>query len=154
MERKTIGDFEARRIARALMKRHAASLAEDEWFEVSGHRSPVEVYTRVILRNESDTFYYPVECRIDLTQNSLPGPVAAQELLFDFQDYYFQRYFEEERELYLTIDWSDIRFAEYTLQARGQILNRRFERLADRLLAGQLLPEELEAELGAARKKR
>lgn len=86
---------------------------------------------------------YPVECRVDLGQNSLSGPVAAQELLLDFQDYYFGRYLEEDRDLYLTIDWGNVEFEEYIIQAKGQILNIKLEQLADQFMAGELTADEV-----------
>lgn len=143
MKRQLIGEFEAKRIAQMLMQRHAAFLAEDERFEVSGYRSDQEVYTCVTLRNTEDSMVYPVECRVDLGQNSLSGPVAAQELLLDFQDYYFGRYLEEDRDLYLTIDWGNVEFEEYIIQAKGQILNIKLEQLADQFMAGELTADEV-----------
>ncbi len=152
--RQEISDFEAQRIEKALYERHSQYLEEDERFEVKGFRSKTEVYTRVTLRNSDDSFYYPVECRIDLLSNSLPGPVAAQELLLDFQDYYFGRYLREDRDLYLPIDWSEVKFDNYTIQVRGQIFNLQLERMADLILSGELSPEEAEKILTEMRKKK
>lgn len=144
MKRKPISEFEAQRIAQLLMQRHTAHLAEDEWFEVEGYRTPDEVYTKMTLRNEDDSMVYPVECRIDLEYNNIKSQLQGQDLLLDFQDYYFGRYFEENRDLYLTIDWGAIQFDEFTLQARGQILNPKLDRLTDRFLAGDLSADEVE----------
>jgi hypothetical protein len=116
-------------------------MSEDERFELEGYRSEIEVYTCMTLRNQDDSYYYPVECRIDLLHNAI-RPHDAQHLLLDFQDYYFDQYFSNDRDLYLTIDWSDIKFEEFTIQVRGQIFNRKLERIADQLLSGELSYEE------------
>lgn len=142
LERKPMSEFEANRIAQMLMQRHASYLNEEEYFEVSGHRSKEEVYTTVTLTNQDNSLHYPVECRMDLTVNPVAGPVAAQDVLLDFQDYYFGRYFEEDRDIYLTIDWSAVQFDNYTLQTKGQISNPKVEQLADRLMAGEITPQE------------
>ena len=142
LESKPMSEFEARRIAQTLMQRHASYMADDEWFEVSGHRSKEEVHTTVALRNEDDSLNYPVDCRMDLTSNPVAGPLEGQEVLLDFQDYYFGRFFEEDRDIYLTIDWSNIQFDKYTLQAKGQIRNPKVEKIADQFIAGELTPEE------------
>ncbi len=143
-KRKPISEFEAQRIAQLLMQHHAAHLAEDEWFEVEGYRTPDEVYTKMTLRNEDDSMVYPIECRIDLEYNGIKSQLQGQDLLLDFQDYYFGRYFEEDRDLYVTIDWGNIQFDDYTLQVRGQIRNLKVERLTSRFLAGDLSAEEVE----------
>ena len=124
------------------MQKHASYLSEDEWFEISGYRAKREVSISITLRNKDDSLHYPVECRMDLDSNPVAGPVAAQDVLLDFQDYYFSRYFEEDRDLYLPIDWANMQFERYTLQARGQILNAKVEDLADLLMAGKITPEE------------
>lgn len=143
VKRQFIGEVEAKRIAQMLMQRHAAFLAEDEWFEVQGYHSDHEVYTCVTLRNADESMVYPVECRIDLESSPISGPVAAQDLLLDFQDYYFGRYLEEDRDLYLTIDWGNVVFDESVLQSKGQILNLKLEHLADQFLAGEISAEEV-----------
>lgn len=143
MERKPISEFEAQRIAQLLMQRHAAHLADDEWLEVEGYRSKEEVYTCMILRNEDESLFYPVECRMDLTRNPVAGPIAAQDVLLDFQDQYFEQFFQENRDLYLTIDWSDLEFAQYTIQAKGQILNKKLDDLTDQFLAGEIHADEV-----------
>lgn len=142
MEPKSMSEFEANRIAQSLMQRHTSYLSEEEWFEVSGRRSKEEVHTTVTLRNQDDSLLYPVECRMDLAINPVAGPVAAQEVLLDFQDHYFNRFFEEDRDIYLTIDWSEIQFDNYTFQTRGQIQNPKIDKLTEQLIAGEITPEE------------
>ena len=143
IKRKDIAKQEAKRIADALMLRHEAYLEDDEWFEVSGYTTKEEAYTCVTLRNEDDSFYYPVECRVDLKRSGIRKAEDGKLLLLDFQDYYFGRYFEEARDLYITIDWGEFEFGNETLQSRGQVINRKLEKLADNFIAGKLSSEEV-----------
>jgi len=141
MERKEFGSFEIGMILDALQERHGLLLEEDERFELSGYRSKAEVYAKMILRNEDESFHYPVECRIDIEENELPDVQTAQDLVLDFLDYYFGRYLKEDRELYLTIDWSTVEFDNYKLWAKGQILNLKMERMAEKWLSGEVAAE-------------
>ncbi len=152
--RQEISPFEAERIVKALYERHGQFLKDDETFEVSGYRSKTDAYAKIVLKNEDESFYYPVECRVDLSVNALPGPVAAQELVLDFLDYYFGRYLREERELFVPIDWAEVKFDDYKVQIRGQIFNLQLERLADLLLSGEATSEEVEEKLKAMKNKK
>ena len=136
MKWKEMSKMECQQIVEALQERHGAYLKEDEWFEVSGRRSPQEVQITMTLRNRDESLYYPVEGKIDVEANRLTGPIAAQFLLLDFQDNYFYRFLREERDVYLPIDWAEFQSDQYQLYARGQIFNRRLETLADHWLAG------------------
>jgi hypothetical protein len=140
LERKEISKFEAERIAEALHIRHDAYLQEGESFEVSGYVSEREIYITMLLHNQDDSFYYPVECRVDPKAIGLKAPDAL-DLVLDFQDYYFGRYFREERDLYLSIDWTEVDFDDKTIQAKGQIINRKLESMADSLLGGNIPSE-------------
>ena len=141
MKRTEIGAYEAEQIASLLQERHGKYLKEDEFFEVSGYTSYGEVFTQVTLRNRDESFFYPVECRVELAEIEL-NEEGARDLLLDFQDYYFGRFLSEGRDIFLTIDWSAYQFDVWTLYARGQILNRKLERLADLWLAGEGVSEE------------
>ncbi|MCB9643062.1 MAG: hypothetical protein H6728_08310 [Myxococcales bacterium] len=142
MKREDITATEAEEIAHLMSQRHQVYLQDGEYFEVSGYRSRGEVYTQVILRNEDESFYYPVECQLEVVSSGVNNPMDAQFLLLDFQDYYFGRFLSEGRDVFLTIDWSEYQFDEYLLLARGQIFNRKLDRLADEWLAGGPLASE------------
>lgn len=134
MERRELSTYQTERITEALHIRHEAYLQKGERFEVSGYVSQDEVYTKMVLHNEDDTFYYPVECRIDPIHAGIDKVDEALDLLLDFQDYYFGRYFAEDRDIFLSIDWAEYDFEDTKLQAKGQIFNRQLEQIADDLL--------------------
>lgn len=139
MRREDITEAEAEEIATLMQQRHRSYLNEGEQFEVSGYRSSGEVYTKVVLRNEDESLYYPVECQMDLLHSNIEGPLEAMYLLLDFQDYYFGRFLSEDRDVYLAIDWAEYHFEDQVIAARGQIFNRKLDQLAERLLAGEKL---------------
>lgn len=152
MERKELSAWECGEIVAALQERHDTYLEEGERFKVEGYRSESEAYAKMTLRNEDNSFVYPVECRIELVPNEIKEESEAMELVLDFQDYYFSRYLREERDLFLPIEWGPFDFDGCTLWARGQIHNLQLEGLADRLLSGELTQEEAEALMRSTRK--
>ena len=144
MERTSLNKWEISEIQAALLERHEAYLEDGEFFEIAGYRSKSEVHLTMTLRNEDETFVYPVDCRIDFSENENLKTTEGLELVLDFLDYYYSRYLREDRELLLPIDWGSFTFEECQIWARGQILNRKLEQLADQFLAGEISKEEFE----------
>lgn len=130
MERKELSKYETKRIAEALHVRHEAYLQEGERFELSGHVAKNEIYVQMLLHNADDSFYYPVECRLDPAE-ALLKVNDALDLALDFLDYYFGRYFREERDVFLAIDWTVYDFEDKKIQAKGQIQNLKLEQMAE-----------------------
>ena len=117
-----------------LMERKHAATKGDHYFEASVTADDDQVVTKVILRNLSGSYYYPVEGRLAHQEQELSQRDAFL-LLFDYIDLYFEEYLKT-REVYLPIDWADYECEGAQLQLRGQILNLEAERLADEYLAG------------------
>ncbi len=140
------------RIAELLRERHGAKLALGETLSLEVWAEGEAGYATLLLRNEDESLYYPMEARIALASKpedaeealatdgpdgarSLATPGEAGTLLVDTLDYYFGQYLAGDRDVYLTIDWGDLRFGDFVVQTRGQVLNRKLERMADELLA-------------------
>lgn len=102
-------------------------------FEVTAEMQPTDaVFVKVLLRNEDDSFHYPVEARIKYKTEEL-SPREAALFLVDYLDVYFEEYFEDDG-LFLPIDWSDHTYCGTEFQVRGQIFNLKVEKMADELL--------------------
>tara|TARA_B100000609_G_scaffold199641_1_gene205350 strand:+ start:9313 stop:9813 length:501 start_codon:yes stop_codon:yes gene_type:complete len=134
--------LECAEIVDALLERHDAYLGDDESFVIEGFTSESEAHVKMLLSNKDESFYYPVECRLHLGDNEIREPGDALMLVLDFLDYYISRFLREDRELFLPIEWGSFEFDKYEVWARGQILNRKLDQIADRLMRGDISEEE------------
>ncbi len=129
-------DADTTRTALALLKqRHRRRLKPDEQFRLTAQVEPPFVAVTLTLANADESLVYPMEARIAADTEGLDDETACAELCLDFLDYYVGEYLRGDRDVYLTLDWSAVRFGEVEVQTRGQILNLKLERLADALLA-------------------
>ena len=117
-------------LARIMSIKLANGLA-GKYFVIQCFQQEDGFYVKVILRNQKETFYYPVEGRYHRS-GSLTGR-AAIELMLDYIDLYFADYVQDSSVL-LPLDWKDYHFNEQCFQLRGQISNSYVERMADELL--------------------
>lgn len=102
-------------------------------FEVTAETQPADVVlVKALLRNEDDSFHYPVEARMKYKTEEM-SPREAAIFLIDYLDVYFEEYFEDDS-LFLPIDWSDHVYCGTEFQVRGQIFNLKVEKMADELL--------------------
>ena len=92
------------------------------------------VYVTVTLANADESFYYPVEARVRYQDEEM-GAAEAALFLFDYIDAYFEEYFLETEDLFIPIDWTDYEYEAIDFQLRGQVVNRKAEALAEKLLA-------------------
>jgi len=125
---------EVARVCRLLKERHRHGMRPGEEFLARGWLEDEVVSATLTLRNQDESLHYPMEARLDIRDTDLL-PEDALEVLLDFLDYYVGEYLGHERNVYLTIDWSEVRFGDAVLQARGQVLNLKLEREADEILA-------------------
>ncbi len=137
MEKATTPDFftpeNQKKIADLLTKKYALFI-KDKFFEVQSSWDSETVNCEIILRNNSESFYYPVCVRMLYTKEGVSRDNAAA-ILIDFASLYFDEYLTEGQEVFLPIDWSNYEYEGLTFQIEAQILNREAERLADELLA-------------------
>lgn len=85
------------------------------------------------LKNQDESFFYPVTARMNVSGQEIDVKNARQ-LLIEFIDAYFEEFFREGEQVYLPIEWGSFELNGYSLQAKGQILNNKLERLADEWL--------------------
>ncbi|MBM4251457.1 MAG: hypothetical protein FJ146_05765 [Deltaproteobacteria bacterium] len=118
-----------------LLDRKFAGLRGPRYFAVEFSKDAQGVYAKVTLRNESGSYFYPVESRIAFADTDLSDRAAAMFLL-DYMTEYFAEYFREDGDCYLPIDWTEYQWDGVAFQVKGQILNLELEKMADELLAG------------------
>ena len=130
-------EFQAKFLAE-LGKRHVRNLRVGEAFHADHQEMDEATWSlTVTFQNADKSVYLPVEVAMLAAENPRLTSDEARDVLVDFVDYFFDRYFRDAREVTLPIDWGTFPFGEFTVRARGWEKNLRLEQLADRLLAGE-----------------
>ena len=119
-----------------MMDKKYRSRLGDRRFTIGATREGDEVSVRVLLANEDESFYYPVEGRIMAAAEELTA-LAAGQFLIDYIDMYFEEFLDSGEEVLVRIDWDDHQYDAVNFQLRGQILNRQLEKMADDLLGDE-----------------
>jgi hypothetical protein len=133
---KPLLDNDAARTALALLKeRHRRRLAPDESFRLAARVEAPFVVVTLTLANADESLYYPMEARVLIETPGCDDEAACALLCLDFLDFYVGEYLRGDRDVFLTLDWSGVRFGELEVQARGQVVNLKLERMADEFLA-------------------
>ncbi len=130
-----ISSDECLEIARIMENKYSIYLDERGFVAKAEYEADNDaVYVEVVLRNAEESFFYPVSARIKPALEELK-PYAAATLLFDVIDSYFEEYFTSGESIYLPIDWTNMEYDAAQFQIKGQIFNRKIEKMADELLA-------------------
>ena len=87
----------------------------------------------VTLQSSDQSYFYPVEGHMDHIKQNL-STKESHLLLLDYIDSYFDEYFREDENVFIPITWSPFEFDGYTFMLKGQIFNKKQEKLADELL--------------------
>ena len=118
-----------------LMNRKHAAFRDDRSFSIKIWEDCGAVYVTVLFTNQNETFYYPVEARIDCQEAEMEKREAAL-FLIDYADLYFEDFLEKDCDIYLPIEWSGFEYDAVKFQLRGQIRNRAVDKMAEDLLNG------------------
>ena len=110
------------------------NLKKDENVFFEGYYEDGVCYITLTLKNHDESFYYPIETSMLLKENPELDAEGARIALLDFIGTYFEDYFEENREAYIPIDWAPYKIDGLTIYARGQVLNKKLENMADDIL--------------------
>lgn len=116
-----------------IMNTKYASYLKDRFFEIDVQSSEDAVDVKICLRNQQDSYHYPVEGKLFFKEQNL-NPKDAALFLIDYIDFYFDEFFKENGEVYLTIDWGKHNFESTDFYLKGQLFNLEREKLADELL--------------------
>jgi hypothetical protein len=124
---------ECQELATILNLRHGAFLG-DRKFSVECNAGENWLEVVITLARGDETYVYPLEGRICLRDCS-QSPREAALVLVDYMGLYFDAFFEDQENTFVTIDWQPHDHEGTTLELRGQILDRCRERQADAILA-------------------
>lgn len=119
----------------AFLKKFGYNLKQDEDVFFEGRYTDTELFLTAILRNNEETYYYPFEAVISVEDNENIEMEEAKMLLLDFIGSYFEDYFANDRDTYIPIDWTCFEMQENKLYARGQVINRKLEKMGDEILS-------------------
>ncbi|MBP9708377.1 MAG: hypothetical protein KBD78_12090 [Oligoflexales bacterium] len=106
---------------------------KDRFFSAEMNLIDNMLQVTITLKNQDESFFYPVTARMNINGQEITVENARQ-LLIEFIDAYFEEFFREGEQVYLPIEWGAFELNGYALQAKGQILNNKLERLADEWL--------------------
>jgi len=121
-----------------LLKNYGRYLEYGELFRVTHFDiAPDAWQLSVTFENADRTLHLPVELALVAAENPRLRDDEARDVLIDFLDYVFDRYFQGSRAITIPLDWAALPFGEYSVRARGWEKNMKLEEAADRLLAGE-----------------
>jgi hypothetical protein len=130
---KLLTEEECAALAELMQKKYSA-LLNDRKFSIKVSADVDGVLATVLLKNDDDSYVYPVEARM-MNHEEEMTPREALAFLIDYIDLYFEEFFfEEDQMLYIPIDWSNYEYEGVTFQMRGQILNAKADAMADQFL--------------------
>ena len=118
-------------LARIMTIKHGPSLGQKR-FSIRCSEDEQGVFAEVVLSDDNESFYYPVKGRYHKS-GDLSSKHAAS-LMLDYIDLYFEDYLNDDSVL-LQLDWGDHVFEGEAFQLKGQVINKKLDRLADELLS-------------------
>ena len=121
-------------LARIMDLRYAPYLKE-RFFVITTDSERALSLATILLRNRDESFWYPVEGRMEFRQQNLSHRDSCL-FLIDYIDMYFSEFLQEDERSFIPIDWSPFQFEGVAFQLKGQILNRKAASMADMLLEG------------------
>jgi hypothetical protein len=115
-------------------ERFFSFIKRDENIFIEGGCEEEVLYITLILKNTDESFYYPFETSISKNDNPNLNFEDAKSILLDFIGAYFEQYFSSDRDTFISIVWSEFNCEGIKFYARGQVVNKKAEDLADNFL--------------------
>ncbi len=125
-----LNDLECKQLAQIMNIKHAVGRGT-RFFTITVNPEKEACLVNVTLKCDDQSYYYPVQGRIEIESQNIRDSVLA---LLDYIDCYFEEFFQEDENIYLPIDWKEYAFEGLQFHLRGQILNLKSEAAADLLL--------------------
>lgn len=122
-------------LERALTKKHELYLREEQ-FLLDAYYGEGQIQLSVTLKKADDSMVYPIEC-IHVFSDKTPPLKEIQNtagIILDYIDCYWLEFFENDRQVFLPLDWSHHESNGHTFYMRGFIRNLILENEADQLL--------------------
>jgi hypothetical protein len=123
-------------IVATLETRHSRKL-RDERFTVAARMEDRTVIVDLTLARLDGTFDYEMQAAKTVPEDGSLTVAETLDLCLDFLDWYLARFFEEDRELLLPLDFQPHRFGEHDVLARGDVRNPLLDDAADAWLRGE-----------------
>ncbi len=125
---------ENKRWENLLQKKHRLYLSDEEFIILTGYNKE-QLQILFTFQKKDGSLFYPIEivCMHTDYQTLKKETIAA--LIVDYIDSYFQEFFEENRSIYLPLDFSTHEHEDIKFFMRGFIRHKHLEKWADELLA-------------------
>lgn len=133
-ELKDVSQEEATELAKIMDIKYASYL-NGRFFVITTGASAGFSLATITLRNTDETFFYPVEGRMESKEQNLSHRESCL-FLIDYIDTYFEQFLQEGEDTFVPIDWADFHCEGFSFQLKGQIFNKKIDELADLLLEG------------------
>ncbi|MFK7872115.1 MAG: hypothetical protein AB8C84_02945 [Oligoflexales bacterium] len=117
-----------------IMNTRYAACLNDRRFHLSTSVEKNTVAAKVTLENSDQSFHYPVEARMMISEDSKLSVFDATAWIVDAIDMYFDEYLNGDESTFLPIDWTEFSTEGHIYQMRGQVMNRKLEDLGDEWL--------------------
>jgi hypothetical protein len=104
-------------------------------FETSFLNHQTQVKCTLIKQDAS--IAYPVEAIVFLREADSTSPLPVKEQVFaalDLLDSYWTEYFQQDRSVYLGLDWEQHEYGSYTICLRGFVRNLEVEKMTEEFL--------------------
>lgn len=123
------------RLEKALQDRFLSHLVDEQITVECGYTAE-QAQMRVTLSRRDRSLSYPVETAVLASEGARfeRPPGEALEALIGFHEAYWESYFQEDRSVLLTLDWTQFQVKSQTVFARGFERNPALIDEADRIL--------------------
>lgn len=114
-------------------KKHSVFLNEER-FEILAGENKSQIQIQINLKKNDGTCEYPIEC-VFINENKEENAQKIASLMLDYIDIYWTNYFQEDRDVFIPIDWNPHEYEGISFHIRGSIRKKDLEIQADQFLA-------------------
>lgn len=121
------------KICVALNKKYVSFL-EQEVIEIETGFDKYQAQVKMILKKIDGSLVYPIEAIHVLDPEGKSTAATAIDVMVDYLDAYWNEYFTENRDVYVSLDWTMHTCESVNFYLRGFVRNQELESAADALL--------------------
>lgn len=118
----------------SLMNKKHSIFLDDERFEILAGENKSQIQIQINLKKNDGTFEYPIEC-VFINEKKEENTQKIASLMLDYIDIYWTNYFQEDRDVFIPIDWNPHEYEGIPFHIRGSIRKKDLEIQADQFLA-------------------
>lgn len=131
-----VSDNDLKDLSKVLSIKYSGHL-NGRFFTIDSKLEHGVVFVNVVLKNDEESFYYPVEGRMNCIDQKLSVSDATL-MMLDFIDSYFEEYLREDENVFIPIDWALFQVEGVEFFLKGQVRDLKSERIADQFLSGNV----------------